>query len=112
MANDEYLLMCFFTICIFLSVKCLYVSFAHFLIGFFDGVVGVLCIFSILVLYWVCGLQKLPPVCSLLFQPLYMGFCSVQVLNFEEVKIQFGLDPKDYDLCFHFLKVLYTFFYI
>ena len=39
-----------------------------------------------------------------------MGFCNAKVLNFEEVQIQFGLDPKDYDLCFHFLKVLYTFF--
>ena len=60
--NDvQYVFMCLRAIYTSFSAKCLFISFADFLIRLFGifcyGILKVLCIFQILVLCWICGLQ-------------------------------------------------------
>ena len=64
--NDvEYVFMCLCAIYTSFSAKCLFLSFADFLIRLFGifccGILKVFCIFQILVLCWICGLQVFSP---------------------------------------------------
>ena len=80
--NVEHLLICLFAICISSSVKCLFRSFNHILLGClfsFYCILRVLFIFLIQILYQIDDLHNFLPVCGLSFHFLNNAFQRAEI---------------------------------
>ena len=92
MVNDvEYLFICLFSIWISTMMKCLFLSFAYFLIGLYGFLLlnfeSALCILACrFVVSWIGGLQILSPTLKLFFLSFSHGLWQSVHFNFEEIQ--------------------------
>lgn len=98
----EHLFICLLAICIYSLVRCLFRSFDHFLNRGFHLLsidLIVIFIFWIIVFYQVCLLQIFSPFCGLSSHSLDNVFHRVEVLNFNEVHLNYFFHHKPKNIC-------------
>ena len=85
--------MALFTICMSSSVKCLFISFAHFLIEllclFYCWILRGICVFQVQYLCPSYDLKIFPPVCTLSFHISNRFFSDQKLLVYQLINYQF-----------------------